>query len=40
VAWAQALSEQQLAALFAALCKHGIAKIDGSKVSNALPTEP
>lgn len=34
------LSEQQLAALFAALCKRGIVKVEGIKVSYALPTEP
>lgn len=34
------LSDQQLAALFAALCKRGIVKVDGAKVSYALPTEP
>jgi len=34
------LSEQQLAALFAALCKRGIVKIDGTKVSYDLSTEP
>lgn len=34
------LSEQQLAALFAALCKHGVVKVEGAKVSYALPTEP
>jgi hypothetical protein len=34
------LSEQQLAALFDALCKLGIVKIDGTKVSYTLPTEP
>ncbi len=34
------LSEQQLAALFAALNKRGIVKVDGTKVSYALPTEP
>lgn len=33
------LSDQQLAALFTALCKRGIVKVDGSKVSYALPTE-
>lgn len=33
------LSEQQLADLFASLCKRGIVKIDGSKVSYALPTK-
>jgi hypothetical protein len=34
------LSEQQLAALFAALCKRGVVKVEGAKVSYALPTEP
>jgi hypothetical protein len=34
------LSEQQLAALFAALCKRGVVKVEGTKVSYALPTEP
>jgi hypothetical protein len=34
------LSEQQLAALFTALCKRGIIKIEGTKVSYTLPTEP
>ncbi len=34
------LSEQQLAGLFAELCKRGIVKVDGTKVSYALPTEP
>lgn len=34
------LSEQQLTALFAALCKRGVVKVDGTKVSYALPTEP
>jgi hypothetical protein len=34
------LSEQQLSALFAALCKRGVVKVDGTKVSYALPTEP
>lgn len=34
------LSEQQLTALFAALCKRGIVKVEGAKVSYALPTEP
>jgi hypothetical protein len=33
------LSEQQLAALFAALCKRGFVKVEGTKVSYALPTE-
>lgn len=33
------LSEQQLAVLFAALCKHGIVRVDGTKVSYVLPTE-
>ena len=34
------LSEQQLAALFAALCKRGVVKVEGAKVFYALPTEP
>ncbi len=34
------LSEQQLAALFAALCKRGVVKVEGTKVSYALPSEP
>lgn len=34
------LSEQQLAGLFAELCKRGIVKVEGTKVSYALPTEP
>lgn len=34
------LSEQQLAALFAALCKRGVVKVEGTKVSYALPAEP
>ena len=34
------LSEQQLNALFAALCKRGVVKVEGAKVSYALPTEP
>lgn len=34
------LSEQQLAALFTALCKRGVVKVDGTKVSYALSTEP
>lgn len=34
------LSEQQIAALFAALCERGVVKIDGARVSYALPTEP
>lgn len=34
------LSEQHLAALFAELCKRGFVKVDGTKVSYALPTEP
>mgnify|MGYP003334071023 FL=1 len=32
------LSEQQLAALFAALCKRGVVKVEGTKVSYTLPT--
>lgn len=34
------LSEQQLSTLFSELCKRGIVKVEGSKVSYALPTEP
>lgn len=34
------LSEQQLAALFDALCKRGIVKAEGTKVSYDLPTVP
>lgn len=34
------LSEQQLAGLSAELCKRGIVKVEGTKVSYALPTEP
>lgn len=34
------LTEQQLAELFASLCKRGIIKVEGGKVSYALPTEP
>jgi hypothetical protein len=34
------LSEQQLAALFASLCKRGIVKVDGTKVSYELPQKP
>lgn len=34
------LSEQQLAALYAALCKRGVVKVEGTKVSYSLPTEP
>lgn len=33
------LSEQQIAMLFAALCKRGVVKVEGAKVSYALPTE-
>lgn len=33
------LSKQQLDALFAELCKRGIVKVEGAKVSYALPTE-
>lgn len=33
------LSEQQLDSLFAELCKRGIVKVEGTKVSYALPTE-
>ncbi len=34
------LSEKQLTALFSALCKRGVVKVDGTKVTYALPTEP
>ena len=34
------LSEQQLAALFAALCKRGFVSVEGTKVSYVLPTAP
>lgn len=34
------LTEQQLTELFSELCKSGIVKVDGIKVSYALPTEP
>lgn len=34
------LSEHQLAALFATLCKRGIVKLDGTKVSYELPPKP
>jgi hypothetical protein len=34
------LSEQQLTGLFAELCKRGIVRVEGTKVSYALPTEP
>ena len=34
------LSEQQLNALFAALCKRGVVKVEGAKVSYVLPTGP
>lgn len=34
------ISEQQLTALFAALCKRGIVKVDGTKISYDLPIEP
>lgn len=34
------LSEQQLAVLFSELCKRGIVKVEGTKVSYTLPTEP
>lgn len=33
------LSEQQLSALFAALCSRGVVKIDGTKISYALPVD-
>jgi hypothetical protein len=34
------LSEHQLSALFALLCKRGIVKVDGTKISYELPPEP
>lgn len=34
------LSTQQLEQLFASLCSRGVVKIDGTKVSYALPVEP
>lgn len=34
------LSEQQLSALFSELCKRGFVKVDGTKVTYSLPTEP
>jgi hypothetical protein len=34
------LSEQQLAALFSELCERGIVKLEGTKVSYHLPTDP
>ena len=34
------LSEQQLSQLFASLCSRGIIRVDGTKVSYALPVEP
>lgn len=34
------LSEQQLSALFALLCKRGIVKTDGTKISYELPSGP
>lgn len=34
------LSEQQLTQLFASLCSRGIVKVEGNKVSYALPAEP
>ena len=34
------LSEDQLSALFALLCKRGIVKVDGTKVSYELPSGP
>ncbi len=34
------LSEHQLSALFASLCKQGIVKLDGTKVSYELPSGP
>lgn len=33
------LSEQQLAQLFASLCSRGVVKVEGTKVSYALPVE-
>lgn len=33
------LSEHQLAALFTSLCKRGIVKVDGTKVSYSLPSD-
>jgi hypothetical protein len=33
------LSEQQLSQLFASLCSRGIVRVDGTKVSYALPVE-
>jgi len=35
----QQIPPQQLAALFDALCKRGVVKLDGTKVSYALPPE-
>lgn len=34
------LSEQQLTQLFASLCSRGIVKVEGTKVSYELPTQP
>lgn len=34
------LSEQQLAVLFATLCKRGFVQVEGTKVSYTLPSEP
>jgi hypothetical protein len=34
------LSEQQLSTLFSLLCKRGIVKVDGTRVSYELPPEP
>lgn len=34
------LSEQQMAALFDTLCKRGVVKVEGTKVTYALPAEP
>ena len=34
------LSEQHIEALFSELCKRGIIKVEGTKVSYVLPTEP
>jgi hypothetical protein len=36
----QELSEEQLAGLFAALCEHGIVKIDGAKLTYDIPAGP
>jgi len=34
------LSDHQLSALFVALCKRGIVKLDGTKVTYELPPKP